>query len=192
MKYHQHNLLPSICLFLSAGGNLGERLFGMSHSYSANWLWGKLLKVILCLGVSCGCGISLHNQLILLVSPFFATWNSNCVFVRKWCFHHVLKFGIYIRKVQFHLLVLYMYIKSAQQPPSYSDVTSRQSRGQAAVSDIFVIDSSLVRGLGNRPRQYGVDATAFTYPVATIAHIRSKLNHIFSTGAKLKEVMLQC
>ena len=86
-------------------------------------------------------------------------------------------------------------VKSAHQPPqppSYSDVTSRQSRGQPAVSDTFVIGSSLVRGLGNRLRQYGVDATTLAYPGATIPHIRSRLNHIFSTGAKPKEVVLQC
>ena len=83
-------------------------------------------------------------------------------------------------------------VKSAHQLPSYSDVTSRQSSGQPAVSHTFIIRSSLVRGLGNCLRQYGVDATAFTYPGATIPHIRSRLNHIFSTGAKPKEVVLQC
>ena len=77
----------------------------------------------------------------------------------------------------------------SSHPPSYSDIVSHRRRPAA---DTYVIGTSLTRGLGTRLQQQGIDGTVFTYPGATIPHIRSRLRHILSPNNQPREIVLQC
>ena len=82
---------------------------------------------------------------------------------------------------------------SRPQPTSYrarNMETQRQS--QQPADETYVIGTSLTRGLGTRLRRHGIDGTVFTYPGATIPHIRSRLKHILSPHKQPREIVLQC
>lgn len=69
-------------------------------------------------------------------------------------------------------------------------ITRQRPRRQS--EDTVVIGTSLTRGLGSKMNKLGVSATTYTYAGTLIPHIRSRIPHILSKGAKPKQIVLQC
>ena len=78
---------------------------------------------------------------------------------------------------------------SNASPTTYSDVTAGRRRPSANVT---IIGTSLTRGVSHELRQQGIQAETYTYPGATIPHIRSRLPYILNENCPPKTVVLQC
>ena len=59
-------------------------------------------------------------------------------------------------------------------------------------NEVYVVGTSLTRGLGRRLSSQDADSTVYTYPGAHITLIRSRVPHIFPKDNGTKKVVIQC
>ena len=78
---------------------------------------------------------------------------------------------------------------SQANPATYCDVTAGRRR---STGDVIIVGTSITRGVSHELKQQGVEAETYTYPGATIPHIRSRLPYILNENCPPKTIILQC